>query len=307
MTPQQEKQIQIRVGIFTLVGLVLIGAMVTYFGRLGDGLKSYYQIRVEYPNASGLLKGADVLMAGAKIGSVANGPFILPSGMGVYVNLKIYDQVEIPMNSRFTIGSSGLLGDRFVDITMPPKSEQEAAMKPMQTVEGLPESGFSQLAVEGGAMIADIRKAVQTVNTTVKRIDEQLLTEQTLRGVGTTISNLKETSESLTQSAKKLDGLISETGGKIDSVLGEAKGAVAEGKVAMTAATAAAKEVQVTVADFRKIAQEARKGKGLIGLMLNDEEAANNVRALLANLRAKGILFYKDKEPERTTKPIPYR
>lgn len=307
MTPQQEKQIQIRVGIFTLVGLVLIGAMVTYFGRLGDGLKSYYQIRVEYPNASGLLKGADVLMAGAKIGSVANGPFILPSGMGVYVNLKIYDQVEIPMNSRFTIGSSGLLGDRFVDITMPPKSEQEAAVKPMQTVEGLPESGFSQLAVEGGAMIADIRKAVQTVNTTVKRIDEQLLTEQTLRGVGTTISNLKETSESLTQSAKKLDGLISETGGKIDSVLGEAKGAVAEGKVAMTAATAAAKEVQVTVADFRKIAQEARKGKGLIGLMLNDEEAANNVRALLANLRAKGILFYKDKEPERTTKPIPYR
>ncbi len=300
MTPQQEKQIQIRVGIFTLAGLILMGGLVTYFGKLGDGLKRYYQIRVEYPNANGLLKGSDVLMAGAKVGSVAGGPAILPSGTGVYVNLKIYDQVEIPENSRFTIGSSGLLGDRFVDIALPPKAEQGPPVKPSGTVQGKAESGLADLAAEGGATMAEIRQTAQSVNAAVKRIEEQLLTEQTLQAAGAAVNNFKETSETLAQTSKKLDELVGETGGRIKTVLTEAEGAVAEGKVAMAAAAGAAKEVQSAAGDVRKIVLETRRGKGVVGMLLTDETVANDLRALIANLKTRGILFYKDKEPNKT-------
>ena len=62
-----------------------------------------------------LLKGSDVLLAGARIGKVAGGPRLVREGDGVAVPLKIYDYVKVPEGTKFTVGSSGLLGDRFVN------------------------------------------------------------------------------------------------------------------------------------------------------------------------------------------------
>ena len=86
----QEYTTQLRVGIFMGIGLLAIALMVVYFGRFGESIRDYYQIRVEYPNSSGIYKGASVLLAGARVGSVESDPVILPDLDGVYVNLKIY-------------------------------------------------------------------------------------------------------------------------------------------------------------------------------------------------------------------------
>jgi phospholipid/cholesterol/gamma-HCH transport system substrate-binding protein len=309
MTADQEKRIQLRVGVFTLVGLLLIGAMVTYFGRLGEGFKRFYEVRVEYPNASGLLKGADVLMAGAKVGKVADGPFILPTGAGVYVNLKLYDFVEVPANSTFTIGSSGLLGDRFVDITMPPEEEQAPALQPGQTVQGKREAGIGELADQGGQMIEEIRTAVQTITGVIKRIDTELLTKETLTGVGESVGHLRATTENLATSSGQLEEMLTQTAQKLDTLMDEAAVTVkesqktmAQGTKTMESAAAAAKEIQGVTADLRKVVADVQRGRGLLGLLLYDEETARNVRALIANLRDRGILFYRDRavdpEPE---------
>ncbi|MFY8269443.1 MAG: MlaD family protein, partial [Terrimicrobiaceae bacterium] len=74
----EDRGTQIKVGIFILIGLVTVGLMVVYFGRLGEGLANYYNVRVEFSNASGLLRGSEVLLAGAKVGRVTNPPTILP-------------------------------------------------------------------------------------------------------------------------------------------------------------------------------------------------------------------------------------
>ena len=57
----EDRVTQTKVGIFILIGLITIGMMVVYFGRLGEGVRSYYTLRAEFPNASGLLRGAEVL------------------------------------------------------------------------------------------------------------------------------------------------------------------------------------------------------------------------------------------------------
>ena len=72
-----------------------------------------------------LLKGSDVLLAGAKIGRVSGGPRLVREGKGVAVPLRIYDYVKIPAGSKFSVGSSGLLGDRFVNVAMPPGQAEE--------------------------------------------------------------------------------------------------------------------------------------------------------------------------------------
>src|SRR3954468_10315884 len=120
MAQQDERGLAFKVGVFVFMGLAMLGALVVQFGRVGEGFKTYYPLTVKFADASGLLKGSDVLLAGAKIGRVAGGPHLVGEGNGVLVPLRIYDYVKIPVGSKFAVGSSGLLGDRFVTVTMPP-------------------------------------------------------------------------------------------------------------------------------------------------------------------------------------------
>src|SRR5947207_12295082 len=115
----RDTALEFKVGVFVAIGLAMIAGFVVEFGRLGEGFKTYYNVTVRFKDASGLLKGSDVLFSGARIGRVADLPHLLKDGEGVAVPLRIYDYVKIPKSSRFTVGSSGLLGDRFVNVTMP--------------------------------------------------------------------------------------------------------------------------------------------------------------------------------------------
>src|ERR1700745_3813679 len=117
---RHERGLEFKVGIFVFAGLAMLAALVVQFGRLGEGFKTYYDLKVRFNDASGLLKNSDVLLAGAKIGRVSGGPHLVRVGNGVEVPLRIYDYVKIPAGSKFTVGSSGLLGDRFVNVAMPP-------------------------------------------------------------------------------------------------------------------------------------------------------------------------------------------
>ena len=81
--------------------------------------KTYYRLVVDLPDANGLLKDSEVLLAGARVGFVADKP-VLSSSLGtVRVTVKIDEKIKIPIGSTFKVDSSGLLGDKFVAVQMP--------------------------------------------------------------------------------------------------------------------------------------------------------------------------------------------
>jgi ABC-type transporter Mla subunit MlaD len=279
---RHERGLEFKVGIFVFVGLVMLAALVVQFGRLGEGFKTYYPIAVRFSDASGLLKGSDVLVAGARIGHVAGSPRLVREGHGVSVPLRIYDYVKIPKGSRFEVGSSGLLGDRFVTVTLPPGQPKEFLPKGTE-VEGARQTGMDDLTREGGALAVDMRKAVQTIDETVTRLNHQALSETNLSNLKASIEHLNETTGALAESSKKLDGVLA----KADST--------------MTSANKAADDLQLVMVDARKAAQaanqvfrEALEGKGLLGTLIGDKALAENLRALVSNLRKHGVLFYRD-------------
>src|SRR5438067_10862086 len=116
----RDRTLELKVGVFVAIGLAMIAGFVVKFGRVGEGFKTYYDLTVRFKDASGLLKGSDVLLSGARIGRVGGGPRLLREGEGVVVSLRIYDYVETPKGSKFTVGSSEWLGDRIVSVVMPP-------------------------------------------------------------------------------------------------------------------------------------------------------------------------------------------
>ena len=289
-----------------LLGLIAICAMVVYFGRFGDGLKKFYEVRVEYPNASGLFSGADVLLAGAKVGTVKDGPYVLDDMRGVYVDLKIYEGVNVPEGSAFTIGSAGLLGDSYVDITMPPKLDVEhyKPIAPGSVVIGRKDSGgIAGLAGTGGDMLEEVRGTVKDIKTVVNRINDEVLNRQSIEAVNETLQNLRASSGEFTSATKKLDAVASDASNamkKVAEAVGHITTTADRTTDTLTATKAAAVSFDKTMTEIRLLVSDARNGKGPLGTLIADRAMAENLKALVANLRARGILWYKDAPaPER--------
>src|SRR5205823_8967806 len=201
-TRHSDKGLELKVGAFVLVGLGVLAVLLVQFGRIGEGFQSYYQLLIKFPDASGLLKGSDVLLAGAKIGHVSGGPRLAPSGQGVEVPVRIFGFVKIPAGSRFTVGSSGLLGDRFVAVNAPQRISQDFIPK-NSIIEGTRETGLDDLTKEGGALVEDLRTAVQNANTAISRLNDEALSPTNLENVKAAVENLNTATTALRPRARR--------------------------------------------------------------------------------------------------------
>ena len=282
--------LEFKVGLFVIVGLAVLAGLVVQFGRVGEGLKTYYALTIHFPDASGLLKGSDVLMAGAKIGRVSGGPQLAPTRDGVLVPLRIYDYVKIPVGAKFTVGSSGLLGDRFVAVAMPP-GMPTAFLNADAVIAGTRETGMDDLTREGGFLVNDLRTAVKNIDGTVTRLNEQALSPANMDNLKSSIDHLNQATGALAESSKKIDGVIE----KADATMGSSK--------------KAADDVQVAIADARKTIQaatevmrEATHGDGLLATVLTNKELARDLQALISNMRSHGVLFYRDSAAKDETR-----
>ena len=104
------------VGIFVVICLICVAYMTVKLGNvsfLGDS--SYYSLVARFSSVSGLKSGSDVEMLGLKIGRVA-GMRIDQENQIALVELRIDKDIKVYDDAMASIKTSGLLGDRFVQI-----------------------------------------------------------------------------------------------------------------------------------------------------------------------------------------------
>lgn len=301
-----ERGLELRVGIFVAAGLAVIAVMAVQFGRLGQGLQDFYDVTVELPDAGGILKGSDVLLSGARIGSVTQKPVLGDNIQTVRVVLSIREDVRLPRGTRFTVGSSGLLGDRFVQTSLPAGFDA-AAFNPEDPAQRLQAGdvvagqqqggGISGLAAKGEEAVGDLREGLAKIQELTERLNTELLSPQNLENLSATFANLKTTSENFSTVSQDLSGVV----GKIDGVASRAEEAVQTADQTLRTADQAAADLRGAIGDARQVLQKtdtviagAQEGPGLVNALLNDRELTEDLRALVTNLRKHGILFYRD-------------
>jgi ABC-type transporter Mla subunit MlaD len=106
-----------------------------------------------------------------------------------------------------------------------------------------------------------------------------------MQNLKASMEHLNQATSALAQSSKKLDGVVDQAGST------------------MTSAKEAADNLQNAIDDTRKVLRTATQGKGLVATLLNNQELANDLHALISNLRAHGVLFYRDSAATSQTKP----
>lgn len=215
---------QIRAGFFMILGLLCIGSLVIYFGRFGESMKKFYTLTVEYRNASGLLKGGDVTLAGAKIGEVAEPPKVLPNMRGVSVLLKINDKVQIPQGSVFSIGSSGLLGDRFVTVTMNDEDQHPVPIAPGSVItNGQSESSIAELQRQiHDEVLPKLNSALGNIDAVTLSLRNGVFNEEGVRNLQNTLSNFAIASADFKGVATQADQFLKNGNDAMGSVKGAA-------------------------------------------------------------------------------------
>ena len=104
----------------TLMGavvLIVAGAFLT-FAYEGSQLRveAGYIISAKFSNASGISLGTDVRIGGIKVG-VVSGLALDPNSYEAVVSMQVRTDTKVPKDSSASISSSGLLGEKYIQLT----------------------------------------------------------------------------------------------------------------------------------------------------------------------------------------------
>lgn len=171
---------RIRVGMLGVVALLVLAYAIYQVGRLFDVFASRYELVTLVEGSAGLIEGAPVTLAGQRIGQVEEIRFIAveerSGDNNIMVRISINEEVQpqIREDSRASLRTQGLLGDRFVDIT--PGS---AGFNPLQPGDTIP----SETAL-------DFEEVLRTASATMDEVQElvgdlKVMTSALTRGDGT--------------------------------------------------------------------------------------------------------------------------
>jgi ABC-type transporter Mla subunit MlaD len=306
----ERKGIEFFVGLFLLIGFGVIAALVVTFGRAGQGLEKFYPIRVRFPNASGLVKGADVLLSGALIGHTSSPPTLAGENYEVEVELNIRESVRIPRKAVFQIRSNGMLGDSYVDVVVPANFDPTDIAQPGELIAGRRTGGLDELTSKGSQMIDTLNKDIlrklneelDEIKQATTSINQELLNKKNLGNLEETLANLKSATADFSKASKDLDMVVIKSEEAVDSA-----------KLTLKTVDGAVSDLRLGIGDFRKVADsahsllnKANSGQGTLGLLMADKETADNLKALVTNLRRSGVLFYKDRSaPVAEATPAP--
>ncbi|WP_328913089.1 MULTISPECIES: MlaD family protein [unclassified Streptomyces] len=112
---------------FLVVAVLVLSFIGVRYADLGRyvGLRGYYTVKVELPEAGGLFEHADVTYRGVSVGRV--GPIRL-TGDGVEASLRINDSApRIPSRLKAVVASLSAVGEQYIDLR--PSTDQGPYLK----------------------------------------------------------------------------------------------------------------------------------------------------------------------------------
>ncbi len=283
----QRKQItwsELRVGLFVLVGLLILAVAIFYVTGAGF-LGPKYRLKTFLPEVSGLSTGAPVRLDGVEIGNVEK-IRLVPRQAGKPPDRMHNIEVDIRIDSRYqgdvltdstaSLVTEGLLGNRYVNIL---RGYTGVPLKEGQSVPGTEEKAIKEVVERSAellgnltALTEDAQDMVAGVKAGRGTLGKLLNDEQAYNHLNSILAHGDQLVTNVQQGQGTLGKLVAsdEMYGKVDKALDDVNG----------------------------IITDARAGKGTLGKLLNDptlydqaREAIASTNTMLADVRAgKGSL-----------------
>ncbi|MBN2039947.1 MAG: MCE family protein [Spirochaetes bacterium] len=276
------------------VGLLITASFTIFIVLVGVLAKinvsqSGYVLKLYFGFLNDLREGSPVKIAGGiKIGQVES---ISQSGEKTEVSIWIDNKYKLIRSTQFAIFTTGLIGEKYINVFVPPSSDVSNFLKNGDTLYGIDPASFDQMMLtfqgflhdkHGGQMLAEIfqnsHKFVENLNNLVdeNRYDIKKSVLITKAMMGTLSMETREFMKQLNILTTNLSQLSEKN--KEDIAI-------------------ALRNLSEISDHLNKIMYRLDTGRGTMGKLLADEEIYNNLKD--ASVSAKDLFYSLKKDPSK--------
>jgi phospholipid/cholesterol/gamma-HCH transport system substrate-binding protein len=295
---------ELRVGLFVLVGLLILAVAIFYVTGAGVwGPK--YRLRTFLPEVSGLATGAPVRLDGVEIGNVER-IALVPREHGkppdkmrnieVDMRLDRRYQNDILTDSVATLVTEGLLGNRYVNIQ---RGYTGTPIKDGQAVTGGEEKAIKEVVERSADVLANLTALSQDVQDLIAGVrggrgtlGKLLTDDQAYRHLNNILAKGDEIVASVQQGKGTVGKLVmsDELGNKVETAVDQVNTMLADlhaqkgtlGKLFYDPTLY--DQAKEAISNGNVMLGDVRAGKGTLGKLVTDETLYNKLRDTSSNL-----------------------
>jgi phospholipid/cholesterol/gamma-HCH transport system substrate-binding protein len=256
---------ELRVGILVIFSFTILAVAIVLISGGAGFFTEKYELKTHLGSASGLRKGSLVWVSGIEAGNVSTVSITTSPDPSRAVEVvmqveKRYSQI-IREDSVATLGSIGLLGDKYIDI-----SRGSAVAKPTPPggeVKGSAEADIKKIMQNSNDLVANLGELVNKINDITRKIDV---------GEGTIGKFINDPSlfNKLNQTVEEAHSLLA----TVKSGEGSIGRLISDREFYDT--------LKGTLTRVDNVAAKVEKGEGTLGKFVHDPAVFNRAESLLA-------------------------
>jgi phospholipid/cholesterol/gamma-HCH transport system substrate-binding protein len=300
----QRKQLtwtELRVGVFVLLGLLIV--VVAIFYVTGGGfLGPKYRLVTYLPEVDELQTGAPVTLDGIEVGNVESirltpNPPDHQHNITLVLRIDKKYQDQIRSDSTASLVTQGLFGNRYLSVT---RGLTGSVLQAKGVIPGSEQPDMKQIVQRGSDVIENLGTLSDQINQIITKVNEGQGTigkflndprfynhlDDTIVHVDTVAASIQQGHGSLGKfvASDELYNKADSAVAKLDDVLGavrDQKGTV--GKLVYD--PTAYDEIKDVAQKSNLLLTDVRAGKGTLGKLATDDTLFNNLRDASANVR----------------------
>ncbi len=269
---------EIKTGIVVLTGIVAFVFGLSYLksSPFFEDSKTFYAV---YNHVGGLQAGTQVTINGFKVGNVTNIRFKDDSGK-LLVTFSINNDFQFSKNSKAELYDTGIIGGKGIQIN--PVFDGAPLSQSGDTLISESKPGITELVQQKLTPLQmKVEGAVSHADTLLMNVNS-ILDEPTKLELKKGIVGLSELVQTFKKSADRLNMLLDENGGALDSSIknidsittnfAQISDSLNQAGLAETLA-----DFQITVTKLNAMLQKIENGEGSLGKFAQDEALYNNL------------------------------
>jgi len=257
--------VEAKVGAFTVGGLMLLGGATAGLGGFHFGGDDNYTLYAGFKQVVGLQQQSDVRLSGVLVGKVTQ---ITPEGTGVTVTMSVEPGAKIPKQSRVSITSSGVMGEKFVNFQ--PKADNGEYLKNGDYLYGADEAGMDQ-------MFNGLTKVMDKVEELLEDVHAIIGDETFKKSVVEMSKNMEEASGNVNNMTETFERIAVNNEDIFHNMIGQMNDAVAGMNQAMA-------NVEHMTANLDKFAGDPQTVEQLKFTLDNIAKTSNSVANMADNM-----------------------
>lgn len=299
----------IKLGLFVLVGLVLLITGLYLIGKDTNLFSRNYILKARFSNVEGLISGNNVRFGGIQIGTIKRVKFLSDSVIEVSMTISDDMSTLIKKNDVASIGTDGLMGNKIVNITpsktpgplavendVLPVRESPSTEAMLNTLAGTNEN----LAILTG----ELKKTIQQINTS-ENLKTLLHDRRIPESVLVSLNNIQLATEKANSTVADLHTIIADVKsgkGSVGELLRDSTFSTELNK-AVTGLHAIEARVDTLGQQLSNLVMTIQKdlatGKGPVPAALHDSLMVGKVHSILTHLDTSTVMLNENLEAMR--------